>query len=97
MNSALYARDHMRICLDDVHVIGRPFQVAKSKAEIVELLQSYLQDMTGVCHVEKAIVFASWAKGKAGENSDIFMGLVPVIGKSVAAPEVAYLFQAIRF
>ena len=49
--------------------------MAKSKAEIVDMLRRYLKDVEGVCHVDKAIVFGSWAKGKAGENSDIDMAI----------------------
>jgi len=49
--------------------------VAKSKVKIVDMLRRYLKDVEGVCHVEKAIVFGSWAKGKAGENSDIDMAI----------------------
>jgi len=49
--------------------------MAKIKAEIVETLQRYLNDVEGVCHVDKAFVFGSYAKGNAGKNSDIDMAI----------------------
>ena len=75
MSSASFAPGHTQICLVDVHVIGGAIRVAKSKAEIVDMLRKYFKDVEGVCHVDKAIVFGSWAKGKAGENSDIDMAI----------------------
>jgi predicted nucleotidyltransferase len=75
MNSASFAPAHTQICLVDVHVIGGTIRVAKSKTEIVDMLRKYLKDVEGVCHVDKAIVFGSWAKGKAGEYSDIDMAI----------------------
>lgn len=49
--------------------------MAKIKAEIVDKLQRYLNDVEQICHVDKAVVFGSHAKGKAGENSDIDMAI----------------------
>jgi len=35
----------------------------------------YLNEVERICHVDKAFVFGSHAKGKAGENSDIDMAI----------------------
>jgi predicted nucleotidyltransferase len=49
--------------------------MAKIKAEIVDKLQRYLNDVEQICHVDKAVVFGSYAKGNAGKNSDIDMAI----------------------
>lgn len=49
--------------------------MAKIKAEIIEALERYLDDVEGVCHVDRAFIFGSYAKGRAGENSDIDMAI----------------------
>jgi predicted nucleotidyltransferase len=49
--------------------------MAKIKAEVVNILQRYLDDVEGICHVDKAFVFGSHARGRAGENSDIDMAI----------------------
>ncbi|MFO7985331.1 MAG: nucleotidyltransferase domain-containing protein [Desulfatiglandaceae bacterium] len=49
--------------------------MAKIKAEIVDILERYLKDVSEICQVDKAVVFGSFAKGGAGKNSDIDMAI----------------------
>jgi len=49
--------------------------VAKIKAEVVNILQRYLDDVERICHVDKAFVFGSHAQGRAGKDSDIDMAI----------------------
>jgi predicted nucleotidyltransferase len=45
--------------------------MAKTKAEIIKILKKYLKEVEKVCHVDKAILFGSYAYGRAGKQSDI--------------------------
>ena len=45
--------------------------MAKAKAKIITLLRQYLKEAEKVCHVDKAVLFGSYAHGKAKKQSDI--------------------------
>jgi len=45
--------------------------MAKAKTKAVKILREYLKDLETVCHVDKAIMFGSYAAGMAGRHSDI--------------------------
>jgi predicted nucleotidyltransferase len=45
--------------------------MAKKKAEIIRLVKQYLKEAESVCPVDKAVLFGSYAHGKAKKESDI--------------------------
>jgi len=45
--------------------------MVKAKAEAVRILREYLKDIETVCHVDKSIMFGSYAAGRADMHSDI--------------------------
>lgn len=49
--------------------------MAEIKAEIVNILRRYLDDVEKICHVDKAFIFGSYAHGRAGKHSDIDMAI----------------------
>lgn len=49
--------------------------MAEIKAEIINILRRYLDDVEGICHVDKAFIFGSHAHGRAGKHSDIDMAI----------------------
>ena len=49
--------------------------MAEIKAEIINILRSYLDDVGRICHVDKAFIFGSYAHGRAGKHSDIDMAI----------------------
>ena len=49
--------------------------MAEIKAEIINILRRYLDDVERICHVDKAFIFGSYAHGRAGKHSDIDMAI----------------------
>jgi len=49
--------------------------MAEIKAEIINILLRYLDDVERICHVDKAFIFGSYAHGRAGKQSDIDMAI----------------------
>jgi len=49
--------------------------MAEIKAEIINVLRRYLDDVETICHVDKAFIFGSHAHGRAGKHSDIDMAI----------------------
>lgn len=45
--------------------------MAKVKTEVIKILKEYLKEVEKVCHVDKAILFGSYAHGKIRKQSDI--------------------------
>jgi len=45
--------------------------MAEAKIKIIAVLKKYLEEVEKICHVEKAILFGSYAHGKTGRHSDI--------------------------
>ncbi|MBA4349028.1 MAG: hypothetical protein C0415_03445 [Thermodesulfovibrio sp.] len=45
--------------------------MAKTKAEVIKILKKYLKEVEKVCHVDKAVLFGSYAHSRAGKQSDI--------------------------
>ena len=49
--------------------------MVKTKTQVIKVPRNYLREAERVCHVEKAILFGSYAHGKASAQSDIDMAI----------------------
>jgi len=45
--------------------------MAKAETKVIKILKKYLKEVEKVCHVDKAILFGSYARGKTKKESDI--------------------------
>ena len=45
--------------------------MVKTKAQVIKTVRRYLKEAEKVCHVDKAILFGSYAHGTAKKQSDI--------------------------
>ena len=45
--------------------------MVKTKAQVIRAVRRYLKEAEKVCHVDKAILFGSYARGTAKRQSDI--------------------------
>ena len=54
--------------------------MAEAKNKVIRILKNYLKEVEKICHVDKAILFGSYAHGEAKRQSDID---VAIFSKSV--------------
>jgi len=51
--------------------------MAKIPAAIIKTLNDYLRDVEEICHIDKAILFGSYAHGNIKKRSDIDIAIFP--------------------